>query len=875
MTDPPPTAATRLRVRGVVQGVGFRPFVYALAVRHGLDGWVRNTSAGVEIHVEGPRDAVDAFATALPGEAPPRAHIAEYTRAAAAPEGAHGFTILESAVAAGEYQLVSPDIATCDDCRRELLDPGDRRFRYPFTNCTNCGPRFTIIEELPYDRERTTMRHFPLCPACRREYEDPADRRFHAEPNACPVCGPRVRLLRPARGAAPEPGAVREPGLDAPEAPAVDLLAEGTAADPAAPIERAAELLLRGEIVALKGLGGFHLACDATDGDVVRRLKDRKRRPHKPLAVMFRDLEQVCAHCEVSEAAARVLTSPEHPIVLLPWRAVDAEGVAGAELGSASGAAEQARDAASCPSGERREVDREVAVGQGSLGVMLPYTPLHVLLLHAAGRPLVMTSGNLAEEPIVKGWEEIARLAPVADAYLVHDREIAVRYDDTVVQMDGAESRPLRRSRGFAPFPVPLPRRLPQILACGAELKNTFCLTRERDAFVSQHIGDLENLETLEHFEASVAVYEHLFRLEPEAVAHDLHPEYLATKHALSLGLRDKIAVQHHHAHVAARMVEHGREAPVIGVSLDGLGYGHDGVLWGGEVLTCDLIGYRRVAHLEELPLPGGAAAIANPWRTAAGWTLALLGEAGLERALRLLRAGGPAGPGPTAEQAAALVRQVERGVNTPRTTSCGRLFDAVAALAGVRHSVSYEGQAAIELEMRSRAGAEPYAWTLDGDVVAAAAGQRLGAAAWAELAAAGGAAAGRTEDPAGRPAADSTEDSAAAVVRLAPLFDGVLADLEAGARGGDVGARLHATVAGIVLQLCRAVRDAGGPTAVALTGGVFQNRLLTGLCERALAGDGFDVLPCTLVPCNDGGVSLGQATVAGYTVLQRRGELD
>ena len=842
------TAAERLRVRGVVQGVGFRPFVYALAARHGLSGWVRNTSAGVEIHVEGPAEAVDAFATALPGEAPPRAHIAEYTRAPGVPEGARGFVILESAAAPGEYQLVSPDIATCDDCRRELLDPADRRFRYPFTNCTNCGPRFTIIEELPYDRERTTMRHFPLCPACRKEYEDPADRRFHAEPNACPVCGPRVKLLRPAHGRA---GADPASGPDTGAGPAVEVLAEGTAADPAAPIDLAAQLLLRGEIVALKGLGGFHLACDATDGEAVRRLKDRKRRPHKPLAVMFRDLEQARAHCEVSRAAARVLTSPEHPIVLLPWRPVGADGVAGPELGTAAGGRQPARTASDGL--ERRDVDPEVAVGQGFLGVMLPYTPLHILLLRAAGRPLVMTSGNLAEEPIVKAWDEIGRLAPVADVYLVHDREIAVRYDDTVVQVSGETARPLRRSRGYAPFPVPLPRRLPQVLACGAELKNTFCLTRERDAFVSQHIGDLENLETLEHFEASIDVYRHLFRLEPEVVAHDLHPEYLATKYALGLDLPDKVAVQHHHAHVAARMVEHGREAAVTGVSMDGLGYGHDGVLWGGEVLVCDLLGYRRAAHLEELPLPGGAAAIGNPWRTAAGWALALLGEAGLERALRLLQGGGPAGPDPTDEQVQALVHQVRRGVNTPLTTSCGRLFDAVAALAGVRHTVTYEGQAAIELEMRSADGGEPYPWTVDGDAGAAAAGPRQGAAAWA---------AGGPEEP------------AAAVVRLAPLFGGVLADLERGAPGGLVGARLHASVAGIVLQLCRAVRDAGGPTTVALTGGVFQNQLLTGLCERALSGDGFEVLPCLLVPGNDGGVSLGQAAVAGYTVLQRRGEL-
>ena len=672
-------AALRISVRGVVQGVGFRPFVYSLASRYGLRGWVLNTSAGVEVLAEGAPEAVSGFAEALTAEAPPRSHIAacdvreaEPGAAVDGPEAGEAFVILASQVDPGAYQLVSPDIATCDDCRRELLDPADRRHDYPFTNCTNCGPRFTIIEDLPYDRERTTMRRFPLCPSCRREYEDPGDRRFHAEPNACPVCGPRVRLLR----------------LGA-EGDGVIELAAGGEADPAGPIRAAAELLRAGEILAVKGLGGFHLACDATNGEAVRRLKLRKRRPDKPLAVMFAGLEELRAHCRVGCEEAALLTSPEHPIVLLDWRNIGASGETGPETGA----------------GDGDPVDPEVAVRQRYLGAMLPYTPLHVLLLQAAGRPLVMTSGNLAEEPIVKGWEEIGRLTPIADAYLVHDREIAVRYDDSVAQVRGGRPRLIRRSRGYAPFPVALPRPLPQTLAAGAELKNTFCLTRDANAFLSQHIGDLENLETLEHYETSVDVYRRLFRLDPEVVAYDLHPEYLATKYALSLPQAEKIAVQHHHAHVAARLVEHGREDAVIGVSMDGLGYGDDGRLWGGEILVCDLIGYRRVAHLEELPLPGGAAAIAHPWRTALGWSYALLGPEGLDRAVALLRRPQGAGAGtaarpPSDEEVSAVVRQVDLGVNAPLTTSCGRLFDAVAALAGVRRSISYEGQAAIELEM-------------------------------------------------------------------------------------------------------------------------------------------------------------------------------
>ena len=509
---------------------------------------------------------------------------------------------------------------------------------------------------------------------------------------------------------------------------------------------------------------------------------------------------------------------------------------------------------------------------------MLPYTPLHALLLRAAGRPLVMTSGNLAEEPIVKGWEEIDRLTPIADAYLVHDREIAVRYDDSVAQVRGGRPRLIRRSRGYAPFPVALPRPLPQTLAAGAELKNTFCLTRDANAFLSQHIGDLENLETLEHYETSIEVYRRHFRLDPELVAYDLHPEYLATKYALALPQPEKIAVQHHHAHVAARLAEHGREEAVIGVSMDGLGYGDDGRLWGGEVLVCDLTGYRRVAHLEELPLPGGAAAITQPWRTALGWSYALLGPEGLDRAAARLAARARDGAdglvAPSDEEVAALVTQVDRHINAPLTTSCGRLFDAVAALAGVRHRITYEGQAAIELEMMASGpavatAAGPYEWTLDGDAGAAAAAARRGAADWVAARAAAGA-----------PAADGRADATAglgpapAVVRLAPVISGLLDDLEAGDSPGAVGARLHATVAAIILDLCRRVRAAGGPLVVVLAGGVFQNRLLADLCERRLEDDGFEVLAAGLVPVNDGGVSLGQAAVAGYTLLQRRGEL-
>ena len=511
-----PAAARHLTVGGVVQGVGFRPFVFNLAARLGLCGWVRNTSAGVEIHVEGAAAALDSFARALKDEAPPRARIVTFAEVPAQPAGAASFEILASVADPDAYQLVSPDIALCDDCRRELLEPADRRFHYPFTNCTNCGPRFTIIEGLPYDRERTTMRSFELCPDCRCEYEDPGDRRFHAEPNACPVCGPRVTLVTPGG----------------------EVLANGGFE----PLARAAEALCAGEIVAVKGLGGFHLACDATSDAAVGELKRRKGRPHKPLAVMFADLEGVREHCLLSVEESTLLESVERPIVLLEWP-------------------EQA------PRADSREaahggISRDVAVRQRYLGAMLPYTPLHELLLREAGRPLVMTSGNLAEEPIVKDWEEAGRLAGIPDKYLLHDRGIAARYDDSVALVRRGRPRLLRRSRGYAPFPVRLPRAQPQVLACGAELKNTFCLTRDDNAFLSQHIGDLENLETLEHFESSIALYERLFRLEPEVVAFDLHPEYLASKYALSLDQRkdgrplERVGVQHHQPQKASSSSE-------------------------------------------------------------------------------------------------------------------------------------------------------------------------------------------------------------------------------------------------------------------------------------------------------------------------------
>jgi len=773
----------RIDVSGVVQGVGFRPFVYNLAVQYGLAGWVLNHSGGVTIEVEGPVDRLDALAAALRAEAPPMAHIEAVRVQELAPAGYTHFEIRTSEEQAGKYQLVSPDTATCPDCLRELLDPTDRRYRYAFTNCTNCGPRFTIITSLPYDRPRTTMCAFRLCPDCQREYEDPRDRRFHAQPNACPVCGPRLALV--AGSASPGLGA----GL-----PAEDGRDE---------IARAAQMLREGAVLAIKGLGGFQLACDATNADTVATLRVRKRRPHKPLAVMMTDLQAVREHCAVNKAEEYLLTSQQAPIVLLPWR--DGSGVA-----------------------------PEVAPGQRYLGVMLPYTPLHHLLLRDTGRPLVMTSGNLSEEPIAaQNDEAIERLGPLADAFLLHDRDIEARYDDSVwfvPEVAGEPTpQPVRRARGYAPYPVTLPGDGPSVLACGAHLKSTFCLTRDRYAFLSQHIGDLENLETVEHWERALTLYRRLFDIQPSAVVVDLHPDYLATRLGRELAAREAlsvVSVQHHHAHLAACLADNGwrpADGPVIAACLDGTGFGSDGHIWGGEWLVGDYAGCDRRGMLEYLPLPGGDSATRHPWRTAAGYTLALSGEI----PSGVIPADAPPGA------AEALRWQVENGVNAPLTSSMGRLYDAVAALSGAGSTVTYEAQAAVALEMLA---------TPSGQDTAAVGtypfGLELAGGVW--------------------------------TVRLQPLLRAVLADATAGIDSRIIARRFQHTVADMTVSVCARLAEETGRDTVALTGGCFQNRLLLSEASSALRARGLRVLVHHQVPANDGGLSLGQAAIG--RVLQERG---
>ncbi len=785
----PPVSARRVLVRGVVQGVGFRPFIYGLAQRLELCGWVRNTSAGVEIEVEGTAQALDAFVHAIRTEAPPLARVEHLHAEPITPNGYTRFEIRHSAAIAGAYQLISPDVATCEECLAEIFDPHDRRYRYAFTNCTNCGPRFTIIRDIPYDRPLTTMAAFPMCADCQREYDDPLDRRFHAQPNACPTCGPQLELRPSPRRPLPE-GAqrARSDGAQKTASPAGSLPTTD-------PIAQVRELLRTGHVVAVKGLGGFHLACDATDPQAVETLRARKRRPHKPFAVMMPNLATVRRFCEVSEAAAALLSGKERPIVLLPLRP----------------------DAPIAPS---------VAPGLHELGVMLPYTPLHHLLLEPAPNfppALVMTSGNLSDEPIVTENEAaLQKLAALADAFLLHDRAIHVRCDDSVLRVRGEQVTPIRRSRGYVPEPLPLPFDAPPLLAVGAELKNTFCLARERHAFPSQHIGDLSNYDALQAYERAVAHMEHIFRLQPQMLAHDLHPDYMATRYAERRAAREglqRVAVQHHHAHLAACMAEHALppQTQLIGVIFDGTGLGTDGAIWGGEILLGGYEDFRRFAHLRYIPLPGGDAATLRPYRVA----LAHLWAAGLPWADDL-----PPVQAADAQERAIIAQQLEKRLNAPLTSSMGRLFDAAAALIGVLQRVSYEAQAAIWLEAQAvprEQGRYPLA------IVPPPASD-----------------APYTLDP-------------------APLWRALLADLRADVDVPRMAARFHNGIAEAVQTLCRLARDASGLSAVALSGGVFQNAVLLERTLARLEGDGFTVYTHRRVPPNDGGLAMGQAAIAAF----------
>jgi hydrogenase maturation protein HypF len=772
----------RVHITGIVQGVGFRPFVYNLATRLNLKGWVKNTSAGVDIEVDGEKDILGIFVQKLRDEAPALSSIDKFSASFRPANGFSSFDILHSESVDGAFQPISPDVSICPDCLRELFDPSDRRYHYPFINCTNCGPRFTIIKDIPYDRPKTTMAGFPLCPDCEREYTDPTNRRFHAQPVACPVCGPKVWIeAKDERG--------KKVGDEA--------------------IHEVRDLLAKGNIVAIKGLGGFHLACDATNEKAVTELRNRKLRVDKPFALMMPDIETIEQHCFVSDAERELLQSTACPIVLLKKRPTST-------------------------------IVEEVSPKQDWLGVMLPYTPLHYLILD--GRPLtvdgtttvhrplstvlVMTSGNLSEEPIATDNDDARkRLSKLADAFLMHDRDIHIRCDDSVVRVFSEQlsvnsektdhwslmTYPLRRSRGYSPFPVKLSFDVPQLLAAGSELKNTFCITNGNYAFLSHHIGDMENYETLRSFEQGVEHFERLFRVKPEAIACDLHPNYLASIYALERAQRENlptVEVQHHHAHIAACMAEHGLNEPVIGVSFDGTGYGEDGAIWGGEFLVGDYKSFQRAAHLEYFPLPGGDAAIRKPARTA----LALLWSLGLEWDERLDSVAEF-----SAEDLVILNAQLERRINTPLTSSMGRLFDATAALAGVRQKVNYEGQAAIEFEaMADPAEAGMYSFGVESGKVG-----------------------------------------------VRGVVEALVKDAAAGIPIQKISARFHNGLAESVRETVAKISVETGIRSVVLSGGVWQNITLLGRALSLLKKDGFKVYIHREVPTNDGGLSLGQAAIA------------
>ncbi len=822
-----------IEIAGIVQGVGFRPFIYRLATENNLTGFITNTEAGVSIEVEGAAEAVGAFLARLPKEVPPLARITSMVVADRPLNHDVDFRILPSRAGNERRVLIAPDVAICDDCRAELLDPADRRFRYPFINCTNCGPRYTIVRDIPYDRAKTSMAAFPMCPECQREYDDPRNRRFHAQPNACWDCGPHVELWDSA----------------------------GQRIEVADPILKAVELLAAGEIVAVKGLGGFHLAVDAMNEAAVARLRERKRRVEKPFAIMAATLADVEGFCQLDDASRDLLQSPAHPIVLL----------------------KKTQPECLAPS---------VAPFNRDLGAFLPYTPLHHLLFatgsstafgleanrrsqcpprhlrfhtehteprsdlcvksfpstedtETAGKisaarekshgsrltALVMTSGNISEEPIaIDNAETAERLHGLADYFLIHNREILLRADDSVVRVASGRGRQVRRSRGYVPAPIFLKEDLPPVLAVGGEMKNTICLTRGREAFLSQHIGDLENLESYKFFASTVEGLKRIMEVEPQILAYDLHPDYFSTRWALAQEGMERVGVQHHHAHIASCMAENHLDGRVIGFALDGTGYGVDGNVWGGEVLVCDYRDFERLAHLQYIPMPGGSAAIVEPRRMAISYLFHHFGRDFWDLDIPFVR-------GLDRPRTETLLRLIERGVNSPLTSSAGRLFDAVAAMAGVRERVNYEAQAAIELEAAIEGcRAEPRSALFTGG----------------------------SGDDDGYPFA-IREESGGWIMDTRPMFLALAQDIGEGVPTGVVSHRFHLGFVDVLARTAELVRGQTGLDRICLSGGSFQNCFLAEHLPKRLEADGFQVFTHAEVPCGDGGISLGQAVIAAH----------
>ncbi len=847
----------RYQIRGIVQGVGFRPFVFRAAERHALGGWIRNDSEGVVLEVQGRPGALEEFIVEVRTSAPALARIESVALIEQRYEErvVESFEIHISERTAGASTLVSPDMCVCEDCLRELLDPADRRYRYPYINCTNCGPRYSIVRGVPYDRAMTTMAVFPMCERCEREYHDVRDRRFHAQPTACWECGPRVALVHPG-----EKVTHPDPGLD--------------------PIKATAALLHGGAIVAVKGIGGYHLMVDARNEQAVARLRTRKHREEKPFAVMSPTLEAVRGYAQVGEREAELLSSPRRPIVLVRKRLGEGQEAGGAPGGSFGGDGRPGKDGL---------LAEGIAPGNRSYGAMLAYTPVHHLLFEEGFDVLVATSGNVSDEPIAfRDEEALERLAGIADVFLIGERDIYTRVDDSIVRvvcldspptsggpsLEGgpstpggpptrSEVTPLRRARGYTPEPIRAPFQLPPLLAVGPELKNTICFTRGDELFLSHHIGDLKNEATMRSFEHAIEHLSMLLEVTPGAIAHDMHPGYLSTRFALAQEQLPTVAVQHHHAHMASCMCEHGLGGPVVGVVFDGTGYGTDGNIWGGEFLVGGYGGFERAAHLSYFRLPGGDRAVEEPYRVA----LALLheaygGELG-EQELAVVRTRAP-------EELGVLGRMLQTGVRSPLTSSMGRLFDGVAALIGVREHCRYEAQAAIELEQLARPGAagRPFAWELCGGegwpwridvapMVRELAGEVLGGEARRGEARRGEARRGEAQHG----EAQHGEVRHGEARRGEPSALGLRRE-----EAAQLSVRFHCTVVEMVRETCGAIRERTGIERVVLSGGVFQNELLLRGCHTALGEAGFEVYSHCRVPANDGGVALGQAAVAGWT---------
>lgn len=762
-----PVIAKRLEISGVVQGVGFRPFLFSLAKQHGLKGEVSNTSGGVSLILEGASGDIEQFSVDIIRKSPLLASVTSIKTFDAALKKYPSFQIVESKASGVRAALISPDVTVCDDCLYEMKNPADRRFEYPFINCTNCGPRFTIIEDIPYDRPKTSMKGFQMCPACRSEYDDPSNRRFHAQPNACPVCGPEVFVT--------------------------DNKGKRISAGSRDALTLAARYLSEGRIVAVKGLGGFHLACDAADNDAVTTLRQRKNRPHKPFALMAASSSALFDHVHVSEAEKGLLNSYHRPIVLLKKK----------EAGE----------------GSRGSLAREVAPFNRCLGIMMPYTPLHYLLLEKGPSVLVMTSGNRSGEPLsISNDDALQAFSHIADYFLLHNRDIYFRADDSIARVQAGKTRFLRRSRGYAPLPVVLNQKLPKILACGAGFKNIICLTRGSEVFLSQHIGDLFNVKTFEYFKTSISHLKKILDIEPELIAHDLHPGYMSTAYAMEQNKIKKTGVQHHHAHAAACMAENDIDEEVIAITLDGTGYGTDGHIWGGEIFLCTRKGFQRKAHLSYIRMPGGDAAVLEPWRMAASVLYEAFGQDFLTLDIPYIKE-------MDTEKLSFILQMMEKNLNCPLTSSCGRVFDAVASLLCIRHSISHESQAAMELEALADEilPGENYDFLLKQ---------------------------GKTRNE-------------PLQIDLVPCIRQIVTDLQAGIFLSAIGVKFHHTLVSAFTAAAKAIGEKTGVKKIVLSGGVFNNDMMLNQMITGLEKHRFTVYTHTRVPCGDGGICLGQAAVA------------